>query len=200
MVNATRIGLDVHMQSIKGAALNVSTGEIETRSFRNDPAELASWIKGFEDPKAVYESGVTGFYLQRILESYGVDCVVAAPSKIIRPLADRRKKNDKRDAALLARLLAQGAITEVHVPDPECEASRDLSRTLADARKEVKGCKHRLSKLLLRHGYRYEAGALWTSAHWEWIESIEMSEPAAQYALDARIENCKHAIDFSKGI
>ena len=67
MNHITSIGLDVHARSITGAAFNPMTGEIVTKKMGTAPAEIAEWILTFESPKAVYESGVTGFYLVREL-------------------------------------------------------------------------------------------------------------------------------------
>jgi transposase len=92
--------------------------------------------------------------------------VVAAPSRI-RPAADR-VKTDRRDAERLARLLRLGEITPVRVPEPEDEAARDLVRAREDARGDLMRARHRLSKLLLRHGMVYDATA-WTRAHDAWL-------------------------------
>ncbi len=100
----------------------------------------------------MYESGVTGFDLQKRLSGLGVDCVVGAVSKMIKPSADRRRKNDRNDAEFLARMLSVGNVVEVWVPDDECEAARDLTRALEDARDDLSRSKQRLSKFLLRHG------------------------------------------------
>ena len=56
------------------------------------------------------EPADTGFGLARALSDAGMDCVVAAPSKLKRP-AGHRVKTDARDAAHLARLLRLGEIT-----------------------------------------------------------------------------------------
>ena len=127
----TAIGLDVHARSIKACALNPMTGEVERASFGYDPASVAEWALGFESPKAVYESGVTGFHLCRALRALGLDCAVGAVSKMQRPAADRGRKTDRRDAEFLARLLATRNVVEVWVPDERAEAARDLSRALA---------------------------------------------------------------------
>jgi transposase len=92
--------------------------------------------------------------------------VVAAPSRI-RPAADR-VKTDRRDAERLARLLRLGEIIPVGVPEPEEEAARDLVRAREDARGDLMRARHRLSKLLLRHGMVYDATA-WTRAHDVWL-------------------------------
>ena len=81
----TAIGLDVHARSIKACALNPMTGEVERASFGYDPASVAEWALSFESPKAVYESGVTGFHLCRALRALGLDCAVGAVSKMQRP-------------------------------------------------------------------------------------------------------------------
>jgi transposase len=97
----------------------------------------------------------------------GIACTVAAPSKIPRAAADR-VKTDRRDAERLARLLRLDEITPVRVPGPEEEAARDLVRAREDARGDLMRARHRLSKLLLRHGAVYDATA-WTRAHDQWL-------------------------------
>lgn len=136
MLNTTTfVGLDVHARSIKAVALDAMTGEVRSATFAYDAAAVAEWV-GSLDPaaKCVYESGVTGFDLQKGLAALGVDCVVGAVSKMIKPSADRKRKNDRNDAEFLARMLSVGNVVEVWVPDDGCEAARDLVRALDDAR------------------------------------------------------------------
>ena len=130
MLNTTTfVGLDVHARSIKAVALDAMTGEVRTAAFGYDAAEVAEWA-GSLDPaaKCVYESGVTGFDLQKRLAALGVDCVVGAVPKMIKPSADRRRKNDRNDAEFPARMLSAGNVVEVRAPDDGCEAARDLVR------------------------------------------------------------------------
>jgi transposase len=48
-------------------------------------------------------------------------------------------------------------------------------------------CRHRLSKLLLRHGHRFEDGPAWTQRHRDWLATVKLGWPAAQATLlDAR--------------
>ena len=126
-----------------------------------------AWLKTLPAPvRVVYEAGPTGYGLARACAEAGISCVVAAPSRI-RPAADR-VKTDRRDAERLARLLRLGEITPVRVPGPEEEAARDLVRAREDARGDLMRARHRLSKLLLRHGAVYDATA-WTRAHDAWL-------------------------------
>ena len=201
----TAIGLDVHARSIKAFALNPMTGEFERASFGYDPAAVAEWALGFQSPRAVYESGVTGFHLCRALNALGLDCVVGAVSKMQRPAADRGRKTDRRDAEFLARLLATRNVVEVWVPDGRTEAARDLSRALADARDDLQRAKQRMSKFLLRHGHVFDEATPtgrrrgnWTRAYWRWADAISFDEPddaaAYEHYRDC-VRRCQEARD-----
>ena len=161
------------------------------QDVRLRPGRRRRLALSFEAPRAVYESGVTGFHLCRGLRALGVDCVVGAVSKMPRPAADRRVKTDRRDAEFLAKQLAMHEVREVHVPDEECEAARDLSRALADARDEVVAAKQRLSKFLLRHGHCYPNRtpdgrplAAWPAAHWAWIKGVRKVARLSRHGFD----------------
>src|SRR3954468_24455414 len=160
------VGLDVHARSVVAGVIDVGSGE--GRSLRLPPGdETVEWLTTLPAPvRVVYEAGPTGYGLARACAGAGISCVVAAPSKI-RPAADR-VKTDRRDAERLARLLRLGEITAVRVPGPEEEAARDLVRAREDARGDLMRARHRLSKLLLRHGAVYD-GTAWTRAHDGWL-------------------------------
>lgn len=207
MSYATAIGLDVHARSITGVALFRDTGEVISKKFDYDPASLAEWILQFDSPKAVYESGVTGFHLVRALRDMGVDCIVGAVSKMQRPASDKRKKNDRNDAEFLARQLMAHNIVEVFVPDEETEAARNLSRALEDARNDLTRAKHRLTHHLIRWGYVWneysstgQRKGTWTRSHWEWIRAIELPEAAAQETLDYYIAQVCHLKQQKKAL
>lgn len=100
-------------------AFNPFTGEVVTRNFASSPAEVSDWVLSFERPKAVYETGVTGFHLVRELRALGVDCAVDAVSKMHKPAADRRRKGNRADAALMAAATsdpAEPSGTEISTP------------------------------------------------------------------------------------
>ena len=94
---STAFGMDVHLRSTTVCALDADTGEAVTRRFPGNPwGEIAGWMGGFPGPSlAAYESGYPGFAPQRELAGLGVECVVAAVSKIPRSAADSASKNDR---------------------------------------------------------------------------------------------------------
>jgi transposase len=181
------VGLDVHATKIVAAVLDAETGELQYFTLRGDVAEAAGLCAGLPRPvRATYEAGPTGYGLARELQRRGVECVVAAPSKIPRASGDR-VKTDRRDAELLVRLLLAGKLHAVRVPGPEEEALRDLVRAREAVRVDLMRCRHRLSKLLLRHGHRFDDGPAWTQRHRDWLAGIELGWPAARATmLDAR--------------
>lgn len=104
----TSVGLDVHARSTVAATIDEQTGELVQRRMGSQADEIVAWVTGLPGPvAATYEAGPTGFGLARALTAAGVRAVVAAPSKLQRPIGDR-VKTDMRDAVHLARLLRLG--------------------------------------------------------------------------------------------
>ena len=104
------VGLDVHATKIVAVVLDAETGELAHFRMTADSREAAGFCAGLPAPvRASYEAGATGYGLARDLARRGVQCVVAAPSKIPRAAGDR-VKTDRRDAERLARLLRIGEL------------------------------------------------------------------------------------------
>jgi len=181
----TSVGLDVHARSVAAAAIDGVTGELSRARLTPAHDHIRGWIRELPGPVAVaYEAGPTGFGLARALAADGVRCVVAAPSKLQRPSGDR-VKTDAKDALHLARLLRLDEITAVVVPSRDQEAARDLVRAREDARGDLMRARHRLSKLLLRHGIVYSGGAAWTGAHDAWLRRQHLDDPATRIAFES---------------
>ncbi len=188
----------MHARSVVGCGLDGDTGEVFTQRLCPDHREVLEWVAGLPSPVAVtYEAGPTGFGLARTLIGAGIDCRVAAPSKLQRPAGDR-VKTDARDAAHLARLLHLGQIVEVTIPSPAQEAARDLVRAREDCRVDLMSARHRLSKLLLRQGIVYCGGQAWTGKHELWLRAQRFDTLGLQLAYDAALDAmvcCVHRRD-----
>ena len=179
----TVVGLDVHATKIVAAVLDVETGELSRFAMSGEAAAAAGFCAGLPRPARVaYEAGPTGYGLARELARRGVECVVAAPSKIPRASGDR-VKTDRRDAEHLVWLLLAGKLHPVRVPGAEEEALRDLVRAREQVRVDLMRSRHRLSKLLLRHGMRFDDGKAWTDRHRAWLATVTLPWPAAQATL-----------------
>ena len=187
----TVVGLDVHATKVVAAVLDVETGELQFFGMEMDVGRVAGFCAALPGRvRAAYEAGPTGYGLARELAKRRVECVVAAPSKIPRGSGER-VKTDRRDAELLARLLLAGKLHAVRVPGDEEEALRDLVRAREAVRQDLMRCRHRLSKLLLRRGIRFDEGEAWTDRHRRWLDQVVLQWPAAQ----ATLLDAKGAID-----
>lgn len=188
------VGLDVHARSVLASVLDAASGELRTQSVPVASEQTVMWLGTLPQPvRVAYEAGPTGYGLARACAQAGIACTVAAPSKIPRAAGDR-VKTDRRDAERLARLLRLGELVAVRVPDPVEEAARDLVRAREDARGDLMRARHRLSKVLLRHGRVYE-GAAWTIAHDAWLRRQRFASRPLSLAFD----ECYGSVVQAKG-
>ncbi len=200
MAEGTWVGLDVHARKVVAGVLDAGSGELRTLRAPTAIGETAAWLGQLPAPvRVAYEAGPTGYGLARACAAAGIACTVAAPSKIPRAPGDK-VKTDRRDAERLARLLRMGELVAVRVPEPHEEQARDLVRAREDARGELMRARHRLSKLLLRHGVVYDASA-WTFAHDQWLRQQRFaSRPLAiafeeSYAAVLQAKTRRDALD-----
>lgn len=186
--------MDVHLRSTTVCALDAETGEAVTRRFRGNPwGEVAEWMSGFPGPSlAAYESGYLGFAPQRELSALGVDCVVAAVSRVPRSAADLSSKNDRNDAARMAKAILSHDVTPVWVPSPEIEGLRDLAGAHDAATARLAAAKQRLLAFLARRGYAYggttPAGnprRYWTYGFLRWLDKVRPADDGGIRALAA---------------
>lgn len=175
----TWVGLDVHARSTHAAAIDSMTGELTRKRFGAGVEEAVAWLLSLSGPvRACYEAGPTGFGLYRAAVAEGVGMQVVAPGKTPRGPSER-VKTDRKDAELLARLLLSGALTRVVVPPPEIEAARELTRGHDACRRDLMNARHRVSKMLLRHGVVYPEATTWTTRHRRWLSRQQFAQPAS---------------------
>lgn len=192
MSEGSWVGLDVHARSVVAGVLDARSGELRALGVPPASELTVAWLQTLPQPvRVAYEAGPTGYGLARACARAGIACTVAAPSKIPRAPGDR-VKTDRRDAERLARLLRLGELVSVRVPEPHEEAARDVVRAREDARGDLMRARHRLSKLLLRHGLVYE-GSAWTLAHDAWLRRQHFASRSLSVAFDESYGAVAHA-------
>jgi transposase len=180
------VGLDVHKDSIVMAV--AMEGRESGRVVGAMPYDVKALMKVLDKlgprpmVRCCYEAGPTGYGLARALKDAGWTCEVIAPS-LVPKKSGERIKTDRRDAVKLAQNYRSGDLTPVVIPDPECEAIRDLVRARDDAKKAERVARHQLSKFLLRQDRRFPGKTSWTPAHLAWIAKQTFSQPAQQEVL-----------------
>ena len=198
----TFAALDTHKKEHKVAVVYPDTGELEEFTVRNnikDVTQMARRVakKAPGPVKFCYEAGVCGFTLQRWIQATGCQCGVIAPSLIPVKPGDRIK-TDRRDARKLVRLFMADQLTEVHAPDLQQEAARELTRCRQAAQESLIRARHQLLKLLDRHGYLYTEGAHWTSRHRAWLTALKFDQTYVQAAYDnylTEVEHCTERVE-----
>jgi transposase len=116
---------------------------------------------GLDAPvRSCYEAGRDGFWLHRWLTAHGIRNVVVDSSSIEVNRRARQAKTDRLDAARLLDLLGRWVQGEgrvwsvVHVPSPEAEAARQLTREIATVREDRIQVRNRIGGLLATQGIR----------------------------------------------
>lgn len=181
------LGLDVHKATVTVAVADGSEAPVLEGTIANDPGAVRKLISRLRRDgvklSAAYEAGPTGYGLHRQLAELGVECIVVAPALI--PVRGNRVKTDSRDALSLAKLLRNGDLTAVWVPDQEAEALRDLVRSRFDAKEDLRRAQHRLSKFLLRRGVQSPPGvAAWSVRYQTWLNGLKFERLASQLVFE----------------
>ena len=178
----TYVGFDVHARSMHAAAIDVMTGELSRVRFGAGVQAPVDWLRTLSGPvRACDEAGPTGYGLYRAAVAAGLGIEVIAPGLTPRGKSDRIK-TDRKDAELLARCLIAGSLHPVRVPSMHVEAARELTRAHDACRRDLMNARHRVSKMLLRHGRVYPEPSTWTQAHRRWLAAQQFREPMSAYA------------------
>jgi transposase len=176
----TWVGFDVHARSADAAAIDVMTGELSRARFGAGFQTPVAWLCSLPGPvRACYEAGPTGFGFYRAAVKAGIDMRVIAPGLTPRGRSDR-VKTDRKDAELLARCLLAGSLTAVRVPSVEVESARELVRAHDACRRDLMNARHRVSKMLLRHGRVYPKPSTWSQEHRRWLAAQQFEQAISE--------------------
>lgn len=137
---AAYVGLDVHKETL-AIATPEWLGEVRYYGTINNEVlavhRLCQKLQGpYGNILSCYEGDPCSFGLYHQLTVMNIKCLVIAPSRIPKSPADRIK-NDHRDVISLARLLRDGEVPPVWLPELTHEAMRDLIRARAAAKRDT---------------------------------------------------------------
>jgi transposase len=163
--NALYVALELSSSTWK---LGFSTGgPVKVRTIEaGDPSALLEEIArarvhaevDVADVVACYEAGRDGFWIQRLLASQGIACIVVDPSSIQVDRRARRRKTDRIDVTRLCIQLArwhagdQDALHVAVIPSEDEEDARRRERELSALKKERARHSARIKGLVALHG------------------------------------------------
>lgn len=185
------VGLDVHARRSSVCVLNADGKTLRQFEVRGDwPALLDRVAADVPRPFAVAFEASCGYgYLHGRLSALADRVAVAHPGKLRLIYGDKRK-NDRVDAAKVAKLLYLDAVPPCHVPAADVRAWRGLieyRRRLVDRRVAVK---NRVRALLRGLGVPgVPAGkALWSNKGLAWLRSLPLDADADALRRDLLAE------------
>lgn len=202
------LGIDVHLREY--VVCRKIDGATPQPAQKFKPAEFRQWVVKqqalAQRVVCCYEAGPLGYTLQRELSALGVTCHVVRPQDWDKH--GSKVKTDGRDARELAEHLARyeagnlHALAIVHVPEPEQEQRRALSRQRTSFVKEVR----RLGAMGRSHGMSHGhelSGRWWRQGPWsKWRTKLpvwlrELLEPIQQMLvqLEAFVSQRKTQIE-----
>lgn len=173
------VGVDVHKKTYHVAILTDS-GLMEDFSMPSDNEGLIQVLDRL--PCRVrclaYEAGPTGFSLARVVHREGISVIVAAPSRIPRPVG-ASNKTDRLDCRKLAEFASRGLLRSIAIPTVEEETFRALVRRQQQLTEAIRKTKQRIKAFLLFHGIR-EPNELdrWSKQGIQKLKQLIVSPPA----------------------
>ena len=187
----TWVGMDAHKMAINVAVRAAEQREFTEWTVANEPRTLKRLARKLVrnaaggEVRCCYEAGPCGYALARQLEQAApLVCEVVAPALVPRKPGER-VKTDRRDAKKLCELYQAGLLTVVRMPNEAQESVRDLSRCREDLRQDLQRARHRLSKWLLRRGFRFDQGKnAWTPRYHQWLRGLRLEHVCAQAVFD----------------
>jgi transposase len=120
------IGCDLHAAHQALAILDCETGEVVEHTLRHEGTSVRDFYARLGTPAtvALEATGMTTWFLT-LLEELGIRYLVGHPSAV-RKAETRQQKHDRRDAALLMRLAAEGRFPAIWMPSTELRDVRAL--------------------------------------------------------------------------
>jgi transposase len=188
------VGVDYHVESLCIAVMIEGIKDFhETIHLKNNDAVIKKYLQKLSKDynlKVCYEASGSGYVFQRKLKSWGYHCDVIAPSLIPKKAGDHRK-NDFRDARILAQNYAAGLLTIVHPPTQEEESVRQLIRCRIALKQNVKQIKQQINGFLLSQG-NYWGKKKWTGTHHSWLSKLQLLNAHVQQVLDTHMQHLEY--------
>jgi len=182
------VGLDVHAKQITVCVLDADGRQHRTCQVRRLD-ELMRMLKSLPGPFRVCYEASTGYGGLFELLSPVADHVAVAHPGMLKVIFHSKQKNDRNDAAQLAKLLYLDAVPLVHVPPAKVRAWRELisfRHRLVEKRSRAKnGVRGLLRSLRIEVPSR---PGLWTRKGLAWLQNLAFSQPLHAVKRDLLVE------------
>lgn len=187
------IGFDVHKKDWK---VTIMTDRIVHKTFAQPPkpSVLANYLqKNFPGARyhSAYEAGFCGYWIHHQLKQFGINSIIVNPADIPTTQKEKVQKEDKRDSRKIARSLANGELTGIHIPQISSLEDRALMRTRADFVGDVTRYKSRIKSFLMFHGIELPAefeNNKWSKKFIQWLRQVNLTQQTGKQSLDSLVD------------
>ena len=170
------VGLDIHSKQVTVCVLN-ERNQAVVRTQVRQVDQLLKTLEKLPEPFQVCFEASTGYgRWYELLLPVATRVVVAHPG-LLRLIYRSKKKNDRRDAEQLAKLLVCDMVPSVHVPTAEVRAWRELitfRRVLVQKRTRAKNGVRSLLKTVGLTAPR--SPGLWTNKGLAWLKDQQFTQ------------------------
>lgn len=186
------VGMDVHQKSWN---VSIFLDRTFVRSFTQPPSiDAIAHLLRRDYPGANYlcgyESGYSGFWIQRKLSQQGIPCQVLHAADIPQTAKQKLMKRDPVDSKKIGEALSSQNINPIYVPDEESERDRSLIRYRERLLKDLTRCKNRIRSILNQFGIdlpeKFNNG--WSNKFIHWLKETEQVQGSARITLNHMIE------------
>jgi transposase len=187
------IGLDAHERTSSLCILDASGQIVKEQTVTGHPRRAVKWLGELKEPFQVcFEASTNYGWLYDELTSVAARVTVAHPGRL-RLIFKSRRKNDRIDAARLAKLLYLGEVPSVHVPNLDVRAWRGLIEHRQSCVRERTRIKNGLRALLRSEGVESVRGRrLWTRAGQSWLATLQFPSSVSAMRRDQFLDDLSY--------
>jgi hypothetical protein len=186
------VGMDVHLKSWN---ITLYNDQQYLRKFQQD-ANPQTLIKHLADNypgahfKLAYESGFSGFWIQRAFAQAGMECMVVNAADVPQTDKGSKTKNDVTDSYRIAESLKGGMLKPIFVPDTQTESDRTVIRYRHTLHKDLARSKTRIKSFLNHFGVKLPTefdNSKWTIALIQWLKELQLPHTSMRLTLSRMI-------------
>ena len=169
------VGLDVHQKRSSMEILDQNGKHVNRVQVIGTWPKLMQEVQQLPQPFRICFEASCGYgYLHEQLSMRAQQVLVAHPGQL-RLIFHSKKKNDKIDAAKLAKLLYLDAVPQVHVPRADVRAWRGCIEWRGKLLSQRVRTKNQIRAILRTHGLAAPR-SLWSNKGLEWLKQQTFSE------------------------
>lgn len=183
------VGVDLHRRRSVIVVVDSDGTELWTKRIDNDPLTLGLEIEeAGPAPEVVLEATWGWYWAADVIAEAGGNVHLAHPLGI-KGFENRRVKNDRIDARLLADLLRMGRLPESWIAPEGIRYQRELVRYRRKLSQLRAGLKAQVHAVLGKEGLRPPINHLWGPGGNAWLDETEMAD-----AYETRVRSLRRLI------